>query len=99
EEGQADAPQPVVGAQLEGDELARVGRGGQADDGRVVGRGTQHTRGDVGDLHGRLAGSSGLTGRHTTTASGAGRVRSFADKVRLALETAAVGRLFTVGGF
>src|SRR5205814_10472073 len=73
EEGQAYADQPLVGAQLEGHELARVGRGGQADDERIVGWGAQHARGDVGDLHGRLAASSGLTGPHPSTASGAER--------------------------
>src|SRR5256886_842923 len=71
EEGQADAHQPLVGAQLEGDELARVGRGGQADHERVVGGGTQHTRGDVGDFHGRLAASSGVPGRHPSPGCGA----------------------------
>ena len=41
----------LVGAQLERDELARVGGGGQADDERVVGRRAQDAGGDVGDLH------------------------------------------------
>src|SRR3989475_13054414 len=51
EEGQGQADEALVGAQLERDELPRVRRRGKADNERVVGRGPQHTRGDVSDLH------------------------------------------------
>ena len=51
EEREAETDQALVRPELEGDELARVGGGGEADDQRVVGRGAQHAGGDVSDLH------------------------------------------------
>src|SRR5262249_56334318 len=51
EEGEPDADQPLVGAQLEQHELARVGGRGQPDHERVVGGGGGGPRGDGGGLH------------------------------------------------
>ena len=51
EERDADPGEPLIRAELERDELTRVGGRGKADDERVVGRRAQHPRGDVRDLH------------------------------------------------
>ena len=55
EERQAEAHRALIGAELEGHELARVGRRGQAHHERVVGRRAQRAGGHVGDLHGALS--------------------------------------------
>src|SRR5436309_1184438 len=51
EEGETDAGEALVGAQLQRDELARVGGRRKPDHQRVVGGRSEDTRGDVGDLH------------------------------------------------
>ena len=51
EEGEADAGQSLIGAELEGDEVAGGIAVVDAHDQRVVGGGADQTRGDVADLH------------------------------------------------
>src|SRR6185503_241865 len=53
EEREPEPGQALVGAELDGDELARVGGGGQPHHQRVARRGAQHMGLDVSDLHGQ----------------------------------------------
>jgi len=64
EKGEAHTNQALVRAELQRDELARVGGLGQTDHQGIVGRRAQDPRGDVGDLHRRnLSWSRGVRRR------------------------------------
>jgi hypothetical protein len=51
EEGHPDPDEPLVGPELQRDELAGIGGRGQTDDERIVGGRAEHASRRVGDLH------------------------------------------------